>query len=137
MEFTHWAKARDFVVVSLHSWDQRPSRVSTLDRSSECSFRGVMGRVNNRTNASASGTAGKSENRRMSNADRSAYFARREAAKILRRVLEGDAQRRAVASIKSLVYAPSVRNKKGTFALVCKTLKCKFFPEMIFKLVLV
>ncbi|CAK9317335.1 unnamed protein product [Citrullus colocynthis] len=82
-----------------------------------------MGRVNNRTNASASRTAGKSESRRMSNADRSAYFARREAAKILRRVLEGDAQRRAVASIKSLVYAPSVRNKKGTFALVCKTLK--------------
>ncbi|XP_038898177.1 28S rRNA (cytosine-C(5))-methyltransferase-like isoform X1 [Benincasa hispida] len=82
-----------------------------------------MGRVTNRTKPSASGTAGKSENRRMSNADRSAYFARREAAKILRRVLEGDAQRRAVASIKSLVYAPSVRNKKGTFALVCKTLK--------------
>ncbi|XP_022936709.1 probable 28S rRNA (cytosine-C(5))-methyltransferase [Cucurbita moschata] len=82
-----------------------------------------MGRVNPRTKPSVAGTAGKSESRRMSNADRSAYFARREAAKILRRVLEGDAQRRAVASIKSLVYAPSVRNKKGTFALVCKTLK--------------
>lgn len=85
-----------------------------------------MGRVNPRTKPSVAGTAGKSESRRMSNADRSAYFARREAAKILRRVLEGDAHRRAVASIKSLVYAPSVRNKKGTFALVCKTLKCKF-----------
>uniref|UniRef100_A0A0A0L2U2 SAM-dependent MTase RsmB/NOP-type domain-containing protein n=1 Tax=Cucumis sativus TaxID=3659 RepID=A0A0A0L2U2_CUCSA len=83
----------------------------------------AMGRVNNRTKASASGAAGKSEMRRMSNADRSAYFARREAAKVLRRVLEGDAQRRAIASIKTLVYAPSVRNKKGTFALVCKTLK--------------
>ncbi|KAG6591478.1 25S rRNA (cytosine-C(5))-methyltransferase NSUN5, partial [Cucurbita argyrosperma subsp. sororia] len=82
-----------------------------------------MGRVNPRTKPSVAGTAGKSESRRMSNADRSAYFARREAARILRRVLEGDAHRRAVASIKSLVYAPSVRNKKGTFALVCKTLK--------------
>ncbi|KAL0545487.1 hypothetical protein IC582_015372 [Cucumis melo] len=82
-----------------------------------------MGRVNNRTKVSPSRAAYKSENRKMSNADRSAYFARREAAKILRRVLEGDAQRRAIASIKSLVYAPSVRNKKGTFALVCKTLK--------------
>ncbi|KAG6608350.1 hypothetical protein SDJN03_01692, partial [Cucurbita argyrosperma subsp. sororia] len=40
----------------------------------------------NRTEGSA---AGKEDNRRMSNAERSAYFARREAAKILRRVLEG------------------------------------------------
>ncbi|KDP34057.1 hypothetical protein JCGZ_07628 [Jatropha curcas] len=64
-----------------------------------------------------------SENRRPSNAERSAYFARREAAKVLQRVLQGDAQRRAVASIKSLVYNPSVRNKRATFALVCQTLK--------------
>ncbi|KAG9446457.1 hypothetical protein H6P81_012585 [Aristolochia fimbriata] len=58
-----------------------------------------------------------------SKADRSAYFARREAAKILRCVLQGDANRKAVASIKSLVYSPSVRNKKATYALVCQTLK--------------
>ncbi|XP_072964647.1 25S rRNA (cytosine-C(5))-methyltransferase NSUN5-like [Typha angustifolia] len=56
-------------------------------------------------------------------AERSAYFARREAATVLRRVLQGDARRRATASIKSLVYSPSVRNKKATFALVCQTLK--------------
>ncbi|PIA35814.1 hypothetical protein AQUCO_03400007v1 [Aquilegia coerulea] len=60
---------------------------------------------------------------RMSNAERSSYFARREAAKVLRCVLQGDARRRAVASIKSLVFSPSVRNKKATFALVCETLK--------------
>ncbi|XP_010273967.1 PREDICTED: probable 28S rRNA (cytosine-C(5))-methyltransferase isoform X1 [Nelumbo nucifera] len=60
---------------------------------------------------------------RPSNADRSSYFARREAAKVLRCVLHGDARRRAVASIKSLVYSPCVRNKKATFALVCQTLK--------------
>lgn len=63
---------------------------------------------------------------RLSSAERSAYFARREAAKVLRLVLQGDAWRRAVGSIKSLVYSPSVRNKKATFALVCQTLKCKF-----------
>ncbi|CAJ1973564.1 unnamed protein product [Sphenostylis stenocarpa] len=56
-------------------------------------------------------------------AERSAYFARREAAKVLRLVLEGDAKRRALASIKSLIYQPSVRNKKATFALLCQTLK--------------
>ncbi|KAJ8442822.1 hypothetical protein Cgig2_016288 [Carnegiea gigantea] len=60
---------------------------------------------------------------RLSNADRSAFFGRREAANVLRMVLHGDARRRAVASIKSLVYSPSVRNKKATFALVCQTLK--------------
>ncbi|MBA0864389.1 hypothetical protein Goshw_002502 [Gossypium schwendimanii] len=60
---------------------------------------------------------------RMSNAERSAYFSRREAAKVLRSVLQGDAHRRAVASIKSLVYSPSIKNKKATFALVCQTLK--------------
>eukprot|EP01018_Ginkgo_biloba_P010642 Gb_29746 [translate_table: standard] len=59
-------------------------------------------------------------------AERSQHFARREAAKVLRCVLKGDAERRAVASIKSLVYKPSVRNKKGTLALVCQTLK--YFP---------
>ncbi|KAI5669655.1 hypothetical protein M9H77_19508 [Catharanthus roseus] len=56
-------------------------------------------------------------------AERSAYFARREAAKVLGCVLQGDARRRAVASIKSLVYSPTVRNKKATYALVCQTLK--------------
>ncbi|KAJ4709007.1 RNA (C5-cytosine) methyltransferase [Melia azedarach] len=64
-----------------------------------------------------------SRNGRLSNTERSAYFARREAAKVLRLVLQGDARRRAVGSIKSLVYSPSVRNKKATFALVCQTLK--------------
>lgn len=59
-----------------------------------------------------------------SKADRSSYFARREAAKVLRIVLQGDAARNAKASIKSLVYSPSVRNKKATFALLCQTLKC-------------
>ncbi|KAG8070318.1 hypothetical protein GUJ93_ZPchr0006g46204 [Zizania palustris] len=56
-------------------------------------------------------------------AERSAFFARREAAGVLRRVLRGDASRRAAGSIKSLVYSPSVRNKRATFALVCQTLK--------------
>ncbi|KAM0944768.1 putative 16S rRNA (cytosine(967)-C(5))-methyltransferase [Dioscorea sansibarensis] len=58
-----------------------------------------------------------------SGVERSAYFARREAAKVLRSALQGDARRRAVGSIKSLVYSPSIRNKKATFALVCQTLK--------------
>ncbi|KAJ8771240.1 hypothetical protein K2173_026128 [Erythroxylum novogranatense] len=57
---------------------------------------------------------------------RSAYFARREAAKILRSVLQGDERRQAIGSIKSLVYSPSVSNKRATFALVCQTLK--YFP---------
>ncbi|KAL0394200.1 UNVERIFIED_CONTAM: 25S rRNA (cytosine-C(5))-methyltransferase NSUN5 [Sesamum latifolium] len=65
----------------------------------------------------------KPEEKRPSNAERSAYFARREAAKVLRSMLQGDARRRAVGSIKSLVYSPSIRNKKATFALVCQTLK--------------
>lgn len=60
---------------------------------------------------------------RFSGAERSALFARREAANVLRSVLRGDAERRAVASIKSLVFSPSVRNKRATFALVCETLK--------------
>ncbi|XP_028056735.1 probable 28S rRNA (cytosine-C(5))-methyltransferase isoform X2 [Camellia sinensis] len=68
-------------------------------------------------------TAAKPELRRPTTAERSAYFARREAAKVLRAVLNGDSNRRAVGSIKSLVYSPSIRNKKGTFALVCQTLK--------------
>ncbi|XP_073301564.1 25S rRNA (cytosine-C(5))-methyltransferase NSUN5 isoform X2 [Primulina huaijiensis] len=62
-------------------------------------------------------------NKRRTNAERSAYFARREAAKVLRSTLQGDARQRAVGSIKSLVYSPSIRNKKATFALVCETLK--------------
>lgn len=69
--------------------------------------------------------AEKSENRRRLNMERSALFARREAAKVLKLVLQGDSRRRSVGSIKSLVYSPSVRNKKGTFALVCETLKRK------------
>uniref|UniRef100_A0A0D9VDT4 SAM-dependent MTase RsmB/NOP-type domain-containing protein n=1 Tax=Leersia perrieri TaxID=77586 RepID=A0A0D9VDT4_9ORYZ len=56
-------------------------------------------------------------------AGRAAFFARREAAGVLRRVLRGDASRRAAGSIKSLVYSPSVCNKRATFALVCQTLK--------------
>ncbi|KAJ1278549.1 hypothetical protein BS78_04G088100 [Paspalum vaginatum] len=56
-------------------------------------------------------------------AERAAFFARREAAAVLRRVLSGDAARRAAGSIKSLVYSPTVRNKRATFALVCQTLK--------------
>lgn len=74
----------------------------------------------------ASKSAGKvrePEAKWRSNAERSAYFARREAAKVLRSALQGDARRRAVGSIKTLVYSPSVRNKKATFALVCETLK--------------
>ncbi|CAH2044463.1 unnamed protein product [Thlaspi arvense] len=60
---------------------------------------------------------------KFSGAERSALYARREAANVLRTVLRGDAERRAVASIKSLVFSPSVRNKRATFALVCETLK--------------
>ncbi|GJN19345.1 hypothetical protein PR202_gb06612 [Eleusine coracana subsp. coracana] len=56
-------------------------------------------------------------------AERAAFFARREAAGVLRRVLRGDAARRSGGSIKSLVYSPTVRNKRATFALVCETLK--------------
>ncbi|KAI8555611.1 hypothetical protein RHMOL_Rhmol05G0185900 [Rhododendron molle] len=81
-----------------------------------------MSRFKNRP-AATTAAAEKPENRRPTSADRSAYFARREAAKVLRAVLQGDAKRRAVGSIKSLVYSPSVRNKRGTFALVCETLK--------------
>ncbi|KAK1375773.1 putative 28S rRNA (Cytosine-C(5))-methyltransferase [Heracleum sosnowskyi] len=61
---------------------------------------------------------------RLSNAEKSSFFARREAAKVLTSVLDGDARRQAAGSIKSLVFKPSVRNKKATFALVCQTLKC-------------
>lgn len=61
--------------------------------------------------------------KRLTNAERSAYFSRREAAKVLRTILQGDDRRRAVGSIKSLVYGPSVRNKRATYALVCQTLK--------------
>ncbi|KAG2316624.1 hypothetical protein Bca52824_019746 [Brassica carinata] len=60
---------------------------------------------------------------KFSSAERSSLYASREAAKVLGTVLRGDAERRAVASIKSLVLRPSVRNKRGTFALVCETLK--------------
>ncbi|RDY13082.1 putative 28S rRNA (cytosine-C(5))-methyltransferase [Mucuna pruriens] len=67
--------------------------------------------------------SGEENGGRFRGAERSAYFARREAAKVLKAVLEGDAKRRALASIKSLIYQPSVRNKKATFALICQTLK--------------
>ncbi|RID43672.1 hypothetical protein BRARA_I00519 [Brassica rapa] len=60
---------------------------------------------------------------KFSSAERSSLYASREAAKVLGTVLRGDSERRAVASIKSLVFSPSVRNKRGTFALVCETLK--------------
>lgn len=81
--------------------------------------------------------ANKPNQKRMSNAERSAYFARREAAKVLRTILQGDSRRRAVGSIKSLVYSPSVRNKKATYALVCQTLKCKFtFPKYLLECML-
>lgn len=68
-------------------------------------------------------SAKKPNQNRMSSAERSALFARREAAKVLRTILQGDARRRAVGTIKSLVYSPSVRNKRATYALVCQTLK--------------
>nr|GLL49394.1 probable 28S rRNA (cytosine-C(5))-methyltransferase [Ipomoea trifida] len=61
--------------------------------------------------------------KRLTNAERSAYFSRREAAKVLRTILQGDDRRQAVGSIKSLVYGPSVRNKRATYALVCQTIK--------------
>ncbi|XP_052170398.1 25S rRNA (cytosine-C(5))-methyltransferase NSUN5 isoform X3 [Diospyros lotus] len=80
-----------------------------------------MVRAPRRKPASAASTA--AEIRQPRKAERSAYFARREAAKVLRSLLQGDANRRAVGSIKSLVYGPSVRNKKATFALVSQTLK--------------
>ncbi|CAN1217289.1 25S rRNA (cytosine-C(5))-methyltransferase NSUN5 [Linum perenne] len=75
------------------------------------------------TKPKRAGFTGKSEHRGLNNVNRSAYFARREASKVLRSALQGDARRRAACSIKSLVYGPSVRNKKATFALVCQTLK--------------
>ncbi|KAL4301521.1 hypothetical protein HN51_052940 [Arachis hypogaea] len=87
-----------------------------------------MGRVptkqqkNNRSKDGGDGTQEK-QKPSLKGAERSAYFARREAAKVLRVVLQGDANRRALASIKSLIYKPSVRNKKATFALICQTLK--------------
>ncbi|KAI4337168.1 hypothetical protein L6164_015615 [Bauhinia variegata] len=63
------------------------------------------------------------EKLRMSGGERSAYFSRRETAKVLRTIIQGDAKRQAVASIKSLISRLSIGNKKGTFALVCQTLK--------------
>lgn len=82
-----------------------------------------MARTKTAATAPSGASAKTSRNGRLSNAERSAYFARREAAKVLRLVLQGDARRRSVGSIKSLVYSPSVKNKKATFALVCQTLK--------------
>lgn len=90
--------------------------------------------VRPRTPIITAATAHKAPDRRLSNAERSSYFARREAAKVLRSVLRGDARRRAIGSIKSLVYSPSVRNKKATFALVCQTLKRIFSLSLPFSL---
>ncbi|XP_020963657.1 probable 28S rRNA (cytosine-C(5))-methyltransferase [Arachis ipaensis] len=93
-----------------------------------------MGRVptkqqkNNRSKDGGDGTQEK-QKPSLKGAERSAYFARREAAKVLRVVLQGDANRRALASIKSLIYKPSVRNKKATFALICQTLKRNRFSH--------
>ncbi|KAI3991867.1 hypothetical protein MKX01_012812 [Papaver californicum] len=67
--------------------------------------------------------AGKGGSKKQTSLERSSYFARREAAKVLKSVLQGDAKKRAVGSIKTLVYSPTIRNKKATFALVCRTLK--------------
>ncbi|KAF8095678.1 hypothetical protein N665_0326s0020 [Sinapis alba] len=76
-----------------------------------------------KSNAPPKATQHPPSKQQPSGAERSALYARREAAKVLHTVLRGDAERRAVASIKSLVFSPSVRNKRGTFALVCETLK--------------
>ncbi|KAG9133481.1 hypothetical protein Leryth_013283 [Lithospermum erythrorhizon] len=73
------------------------------------------------------------DEKRRKKAERSAYFSRREAAKILRTVLQGDARRRAIGSIKSLVYSPQVRNKKATYALVCQTQNICQFSRMLWK----
>lgn len=56
---------------------------------------------------------------------------RRQAAKVVGTLLKGDADRRASASIKSLIYAPSVVAKKATLALTCQTLKCKTSSDLI------
>lgn len=53
---------------------------------------------------------------------------RRQAAKAVQSLLKGDADRRASASIRSLIYAPSIVAKKATLALTCQTLKCEFLP---------
>eukprot|EP00268_Persea_americana_P003854 TRINITY_DN11179_c0_g1_i5.p1 TRINITY_DN11179_c0_g1~~TRINITY_DN11179_c0_g1_i5.p1 ORF type:complete len:306 (+),score=59.70 TRINITY_DN11179_c0_g1_i5:171-1088(+) len=82
-----------------------------------------MARRNHLKAAAAAAASSSSSSSSSSKADRSSYFARREAAKVLRSVLKGDATRNAKASIKSLVYSPSIRNKKATFALLCQTLK--------------
>ena len=51
---------------------------------------------------------------------------RRQAARAVQSLLKGDADRRASASIRSLIYAPSIVAKKATLALTCQTLKCEF-----------
>lgn len=51
------------------------------------------------------------------------HVVRRQAARILHKIIQGDVNRHAVASIKSLIYQPSVRNKKATMALTCQTLR--------------
>ena len=84
-----------------------------------------------RSNAPPKVTRQPRKQQQSSGAERSALYARREAAKVLHTVLRGDAERRAVASIKSLVFSPSVRNKRGTFALVCETLKCTSFSSLL------
>ncbi|KAL2611496.1 hypothetical protein R1flu_023188 [Riccia fluitans] len=48
---------------------------------------------------------------------------RRQAAEILKKLLIGDAHRQSQASIKTLIYAPSIVAKKATMALTCRCLK--------------
>ncbi|KAL3682791.1 hypothetical protein R1sor_000813 [Riccia sorocarpa] len=48
---------------------------------------------------------------------------RRQTADILKKVLTGDANRQSQASIKTLIYAPSIVAKKATMALTCRCLK--------------
>ncbi|GLT75958.1 hypothetical protein SLA2020_476470 [Shorea laevis] len=57
---------------------------------------------------------------RLSNAERSAYFSRREfSVPFSKNMLVAQ----PFGSIKPLVYGPSVENKKAIFSLVCQTLK--------------
>ncbi|CAM6099432.1 unnamed protein product [Calypogeia fissa] len=48
---------------------------------------------------------------------------RRQVAQILRKVVHGDERRASQASIKSLIYEPSIVAKKATLALTCRCLK--------------
>lgn len=50
---------------------------------------------------------------------------RRQVAQILRKVVVGDEKRKSHASIKALIYDPSIVAKKATLALTCRCLKCE------------